>query len=74
MDGFPKGLFINDVIIFGGFHVRPPFYWEYIVYCQYMGSQKWKPRIPAENDDVTYEHCCEQPLKKTPSKIQERVK
>ena len=28
----------------------------------------------SENDDAIYEHCYEQPLKKTPSKIQERVK
>ena len=27
-----KGLFINDVIIFGGFHFRAPMYWEYNVY------------------------------------------
>ena len=25
------------------FHFRPPMYWEYIVYSQYMGGLKWKP-------------------------------
>ena len=45
----------NDISIFSGFHFRSPMYWEYIVYSQYMGGLKWKPRILAENDDVIYE-------------------
>ena len=30
-------------------------YWEYTMYSQYTGGLKWKPWIPAENDDVIYE-------------------
>ena len=53
------GLFINYVLIFGGFHFRSPMYWEYIVYSQYMVGLKWKPWISAQNDDVINE----QPLR-----------
>ena len=50
-----RGLFINVIIIFGGFHFRPPMYWEYIVYSQYMAGRKLKALIPAKNDDIIYE-------------------
>ena len=42
---WPLELFINSGIIFGGFHFRPPMYWEYIVCSQYKGGLKWKPWI-----------------------------
>ena len=44
---------------FRRFHLRPPMYWEYIVYMYmynvYMTGLKWKPCIPAEKDDAVYE-------------------
>ena len=54
--------FINGVNIFGGFHIRTPNH-PYIESTLYtlsitlnkMGGLKWKPWIPAENDDIIYE-------------------
>ena len=48
-------LFINGVIIFGGFHLRQLMYWGYIVYSQYTGGLKWKSWIPGKHDDFIYE-------------------
>ena len=39
-------MFINDVIILAsiyGFNFRPPIYWEYTIYSQYIVGLKWNP-------------------------------